>query len=153
MTKQLLVILFISFILFGGCKESKTSNEVVAAEDLETLFKEYQTFKLGINPIEATKAGYAQYNDTIANYVSDEYQSYLLDNYSGFLEKISAIDTTDLGDTQKLALGVMEWDCAIKKEGIERPLAVITSPIYNLPTLELFPLGQIQSYFLGYQYY
>jgi uncharacterized protein (DUF885 family) len=145
MTKQLLVILFISFILFGGCKESKTSNEVVAAEDLETLFKEYQTFKLGINPIEATKAGYAQYNDTIANYVSDEYQSYLLDNYSGFLEKISAIDTTDLGDTQKLALGVMEWDCAIKKEGIERPLAVITSPIYNLPTLELFPLGQIQS--------
>ena len=145
MIKPLFLVLLASFILFGGCKESKISNEVVASKDLDTLFDDYQVFKLEINPIEATKAGYSQYNDTIANYVSDEYQKYLAKNYSTFLDRIEEIDTTDLGETQKLALGVMKWDCDIKKDGIENSLAVITSPIYNLPTLELFPLGQIQS--------
>jgi uncharacterized protein (DUF885 family) len=145
MIKPLFLVLLASFILFGGCKESKISNEVVASKDLDTLFDDYQVFKLEINPIEATKAGYSQYNDTIANYVSDEYQKYLSKNYGTFLDRIEEIDTTDLGETQKLALWVMKWDCDIKKDGIENSLAVITSPIYNLPTLELFPLGQIQS--------
>lgn len=137
--------LFFCFLFLIGCKESEKNLETGQAENLDSLFEDYQTFKLAINPIEATKAGYAQYNDTIANYVSDEYQMYLLANYNSFLERIEKVDTSGLGETQKLALGVMEWDCDIKKEGLSTPLTVVTSPIYNLPTLELFPLGQIQS--------
>jgi len=40
------------------------------------------------NPIEATKAGYHKYNDTIANYISDDYILYLKDHSTYFLEEI-----------------------------------------------------------------
>ena len=46
MIKPLFLVLLASFILFGGCKESKISNEVVASKDLDTLFDDYQVFKL-----------------------------------------------------------------------------------------------------------
>jgi uncharacterized protein (DUF885 family) len=128
---------------FQGCKEKETISENV--EDISTLFDDYQEFKLRINPIEATKAGYTEFNDTIANYVSDTYQDHLLVAYNGFLSRIQQVDTATLGETQRLALEVMQWDCQMKKEGLQQPLVVVTSPIYNLPTLEIFPLGQIQS--------
>ncbi len=133
------------FIFFGGCKESETSKEVASSQNLEILFEDYQQFKLRINPIEATKAGYTAFNDTIADYISDDYQKHLVDEYDAFLTRIEKVDTLGLNETQRLALEVMQWDCSIKKEGLKNELAVITSPIYNLPTLELFPLGQIQS--------
>ena len=40
-------------------------------------------------PIEATKAGYSEYNDTIANYISNPYQEYLVDNYNRILEQLA----------------------------------------------------------------
>ncbi len=142
MTYRILVII-ISLSLLVGCKEAP--KETVIKEDSASLFSDYQQFRLEINPIEATKAGYTQYNDTIANYIATDYQNYLQGQYKDFIERIAAVDTTGLGATQKLALEVMEWDCSIKKEGLENALVSMASPIYNLPTLELFPLGQIQS--------
>ncbi len=138
-----ILVVFISIHFFVGCKEAP--KERVVAEDSALLFSDYQEFKLKINPIEATKAGYSQYNDTIANYISTTYQKHVHRQYQSFLERIAGVDTTNLGTTQKLALEVMEWDCSIKKEGLENALVSMASPIYNLPTLELFPLGQIQS--------
>ena len=49
---------------------------------VDSLFSAYYDFKLRINPIEATKAGENQYNDRVANYVSDEYQEDLKENYT-----------------------------------------------------------------------
>lgn len=143
MTKHFLLGSFILMLFFSACKEN--AEDKVTSESLDVLFEDYQKFKLQINPIEATKAGYAQFNDTITDYVSEGYQNHLLDAYRTFLSRIEHVDTIGLNETQQLALEVMKWDCAIKKEGLEQPLVVITSPIYNLPTLEPFPLGQIQS--------
>ena len=127
-----------------ACAEQASQSSETPTE-LDQLFADYHQFKLEINPIEATKAGYQEYNDTIANYVSDQYQTYLQESYESFLQRTREINTDQLTETQGLALEVMQWDCEMKKIGLEQPLAVITSPIYNLPTLEVFPLGQIQS--------
>ncbi|MDT0540448.1 DUF885 domain-containing protein [Croceitalea sp. P059] len=145
MIRYFITSVIICLVCLVGCKNSNKNSEIAETENLDSLFADYQTFKLEINPIEATKAGYAIYNDTIADYISDHYQAYLLRQYNDFLNRIKKVDTSSLNETQKIALGVMEWDCDIKKEGLLTPLTIITSPIYNLPTLELFPLGQIQS--------
>ena len=131
------------FLLILSCK--KKPNQVIQQEDVTVLFDDYQQFRLQINPIEATKAGYTAFNDTIANYISDSYKDHLKTAYDQFLDRIAAVDTTTLGSTQKLALAVMDWECRIKKEGVQNPMASIASPMYNLPTLQAFPLGQIQS--------
>jgi uncharacterized protein (DUF885 family) len=39
----------------------------------------------------------------------------------------------------------MKWDCNIKHEGLNNAIATIASPMYDMPTFELFPLMQIQS--------
>lgn len=141
---------FTPFLLFSllislSCKESRVPDKASSKEDLELIFAEFYEFKKQINPIEATKAGYREHNDTIANYISDEYQEHLLQKYAYFLDRLAQFDSTEITPEQWMSLRVMQWDCTIKKEGLTNPLVTIASPMYDLPSFELMPLIQIQS--------
>ncbi|MEA1785130.1 DUF885 domain-containing protein [Arenibacter sp. GZD96] len=135
--------ILIALVLFGflSCKD-QTSSPVT---NIERVFAEYYDFKKGINPIEATKAGFTTYNDTIANYISDDYQQFLQKKYTYFLEQLSHFDAVELTSAQRLSLRVMQWDCQVKLEGLSNELVTIASPMYDLPSFELMPLIQIQS--------
>jgi len=134
-------LIFIFFILLVvGCKE-KTS-EVIS---IDTIFEDYYKFKDRINPIEATKGGNYEYNDVIANYISDDYQEDLRKNYTHFLNLLSELDPKELSEADLLSMKVMKWDCEVKLEGLNNAIVTMASPIYNLPSFELMPLFQIQS--------
>ncbi|MDA7693341.1 DUF885 domain-containing protein [Flavobacteriaceae bacterium] len=135
--------LLLLILVFASCiqEDSKTS----AAHSIATIFEEYYQFKDRINPIEATKGGNFQYNDYIANYISDTYQRDLISEYTTFLERLAQIDSTQLSEADLLSMKVMQWDCEVKLEGLQNPLVITTSPIYNLPSFELTPLIQVQS--------
>jgi len=137
--KQHLIFIFLLLLAFG-CQE-KTA-EVIS---IDAIFEEYQKFKDRINPIEATKGGNDEYNDFIANYISDTYQEDLRKNYTHFLKVLSELDTTALSEADLLSMKVMKWDCEVKLEGLTNPIVTMASPIYNLPSFELMPLFQIQS--------
>lgn len=122
-------------------EQSRTS----ASQTVATIFEEYYQFKDRINPIEATKGGNFQYNEYIANYISDAYQTDLIAEYSTFLERLAQIDPAQLSQADLLSVKVMQWDCEVKLEGLQNPLVITTSPIYNLPSFELTPLIQVQS--------
>jgi uncharacterized protein (DUF885 family) len=109
------------------------------------LFDDYHAFKLRINPIEATKLGEPGHDAEVANFVSAEYQRELVAAYAGFLEEIAAFADADLSSADRLSLRVMEWDCAIKKEGLENPLATVASPVFDMPVPRLAPVNQIFS--------
>ncbi|NHF57984.1 DUF885 domain-containing protein [Flavobacteriaceae bacterium TP-CH-4] len=131
--------------MLASCKTEDRKSDAVSNKPIDSIFAEFYQFKKSINPIEATKAGYSGYNDTIANYISDRYQKHLVENYGRFLEQLSAYDSTELTPAQWMSLRVMQWDCAIKKEGLTNKLVTMASPIYDLPSFELMPLIQIQS--------
>lgn len=135
--------LLLLILVFASCiqEDSKTS----AVHSIATIFEEYYQFKDRINPIEATKGGNFQYNDYIANYISDTYQRDLISEYTTFLERLAQIDSTQLSEADLLSMKVMQWDCEVKLEGLQNPLVITTSPIYNLPSFELTPLIQVQS--------
>ena len=135
--------LLLLILVFASCiqEDSKTS----AAHSIATIFEEYYQFKDRINPIEATKGGNFQYNDYIANYISDTYQRDLISEYTTFLERLAQIDSTQLSEADLLSMKVMQWDCEVKLEGLQNPLVITNSPIYNLPSFELTPLIQVQS--------
>ncbi|MCJ7465319.1 MAG: DUF885 domain-containing protein [Maribacter sp.] len=128
-----------------GCRETPAKNEKVGLVSIDTVFANFYTFKKSSNPIEATKAGYNEYNDTIANYISDAYQENLLAKYTDFLAQLERYDSLDMRPEQWMSLRVMQWDCNIKKEGLENKIVTIASPVYDLPSFELMPLFQIQS--------
>ena len=140
--KHTITLLFLMLSL-STCNQEHTRPS--ASQSLATIFEEYNQFKDRINPIEATKGGNFQFNEYIANYISDTYQTNLIAEYSFFLKRLAQIDTEQLSAADHLSMKVMQWDCEIKLEGLQNPLVIITSPIYNLPSFELTPLIQVQS--------
>ena len=135
--------LFFMLLIFA-CESNKTTQPKDSIK-IDSLFESYYLFKQIINPIEATKAGVATYNDRVANYISDPYQKQLISKYTEYLDAANTIDSTQVSQEQWLALSVMKWDCEIKKEGLTHSLVTMASPIYNLPSFELMPLIQVQS--------
>jgi uncharacterized protein (DUF885 family) len=140
--KHTITLLFLTLSL-SACNQEQSRTS--ASQTLATIFEEYYQFKDRINPIEATKGGNFQYNEYIANYISDAYQTDLIAEYSTFLDRLAQIDTAQLSQADLLSMKVMQWDCEVKLEGLQNPLVITTSPIYNLPSFELTPLIQVQS--------
>ena len=139
------LFIIILVLLAFGCKENNSNKEELKAKTIDTVFDEYYKFKDRINPIEATKGGNYEYNDYIANYISDEYQKDLKEQYTYFLNVLNDINQAKLSEADLLSMKVMKWDCEVKLEGLNNEIVTMASPIYNLPSFELMPLIQIQS--------
>ncbi|WP_405410225.1 DUF885 domain-containing protein [Maribacter sp. Asnod1-A12] len=143
MIRTLWLLLFVAVIT--SCKESPKEEKIATAKPIAEVFTEFYEFKKSINPIEATKAGFSEYNDTIADYISDDYILHLKDRYTYFLEQLGTYDSTQVSAEDYMSMRVMEWDCNVKLEGVMNPIVTVASPIYDLPSFELMPLFQIQS--------
>ena len=74
-------------LLISSCKQESSTHKNSTENTLSLIFEEYYKFKDRINPIEATKGGNFEYNDFIANYISDAYQKELIEEYKNFLNK------------------------------------------------------------------
>jgi len=140
-----LACIFITCCLLASCGKKTAPIEQGSIKPIDSLFREYTEFKKRINPLEATKAGFNQYNDQVANYVSAPYIKELTDAYTQFLNQIDTYDSAQVTSSQWMSLRVMKWDCTIKREGLNNAIATVASPMYDMPTFELFPLMQIQS--------
>jgi len=142
--KSIHLLIAILFIIIS-CTEKNSNKNAETLKPIDSLFKDYYEFKKRINPIEATKAGYNQYNDQVANYISTNYRQDLIENYTRFLNELSNYDSTQVTPSQWMSMRVMAWDCKIKREGLTNKIVTVASPLYDLPNFELMPLIQIQS--------
>ena len=106
-------------LLVSGCKQESSTHNTSTDDTLSIIFEEYYKFKDRINPIEATKGGNFEYNDYIANYISDAYQKELIEEYTSFLNRLSELDETKLSKADQLSMKVMKWDCQMKLEGLQ----------------------------------
>ncbi|RYG00873.1 MAG: DUF885 family protein, partial [Chitinophagaceae bacterium] len=129
----------------AGCDLEQTAEDKNAPARLDSLFREYYNFKKQINPIEATKAGFSEYNAQLQNYISAPYQTGLKEQYVKFLNALAGFDSASVSPAQWMSRGVMEWDCKIKLEGLNSPLITVASPMFDMPAFELMPLNQMQS--------
>ncbi len=143
MKKSLIIIMLT--LLGYGCKDQTSIENKSEVISIASIFDNYYKFKDRINPIEATKGGNYEYNNFIANYISDSYQKDLKENYTHFLNVLNEYDSKDLSEADLLSMKVMKWDCEVKLEGLNNAIVTIASPIYNLPSFKLMPLFQIQS--------
>jgi len=141
---KIIHLIIIVSLFFGACQEKKLKESKVE-RPIDSLFKDYTIFKKRINPLEATKAGFHEYNDQVANYISSPYKKDLIESYTRFLEELKRYDSSMVTPSQWMSMRVMAWDCNIKREGLMNPIATVASPMYDMPTFELFPLMQIQS--------
>ncbi|SMD37963.1 Uncharacterized conserved protein, DUF885 familyt [Reichenbachiella faecimaris] len=149
MRKLALAILAHSIIYISGCQTKEpSSNTPIELVSIDSLFDAYHQFKLKINPIEGTNAGLEGYNDQLVNYLSAEVQADMIVDYNTFLEAIAAINLNTLSEADRMSIQVMQWDCMIKKEGLENPMASVASPVFDLPNINWLPINQIFSFHL-----
>ncbi len=148
-SQKLIIISFVILVVFS-CQP--TSNKEVTNSTLppiDRLFEEYYHFKLRINPIEGTKAGMGEYDHVLANYISADVQKKQIEEYTVFLNALKAYyDTDSLTESELMSLKVMQWDCEIKREGLTNDIATVASPMFDLPSVNLFPINQIFSFHL-----
>ncbi len=132
--------LLLCFLVLFACQQDQPSTSSIG-----DLFHDYQEFKLRINPIEATKGGANEYNAQLVDFISDEHQEDLKQNYATFIERANAIDRASLSAEDLMSLRALEWDSEIKLEGLNNKLVTLASPMFDLPNFELFPITQISS--------
>jgi len=142
---KLTPLYIILFTISFACQDSSHFDKQASINSADSLFRSYYDFKLRINPIEATKLGENEYNNRVANYISDDFQLELIKDYNHYLDALSKYDSSMVTESQWLSMQVMKWDCSIKLEGLNNTLVTMASPMYDLPSFELMPLIQIQS--------
>jgi uncharacterized protein (DUF885 family) len=137
--------MLVGLVLVTGCTAT-TNERGPRYATVGELFDAYYGFKLRINPLEATKLGESGFDDSVANFISAEYGRELITAYGDFLGAIAVFEEAELSEADRLSLRVMKWDCAIKKEGLENPIATVPSPIFDLPNFPLMPVSQTFSF-------
>ncbi|WP_422362276.1 DUF885 domain-containing protein [Reichenbachiella sp.] len=139
----------VGFLFLTACQTketaSTTKSEVIS---IDSLFDAYHQFKLRINPIEGTNAGLEGYNNKLVNYIDAKVQADMIVEYDAFLKAIAAVDPDRLSEADRMSIQVMEWDCKIKKEGLENPMASVASPVFDLPNINYLPINQIFAFHL-----
>ncbi len=99
---------------------------------IEEIFDEYHNEKLRIYPLEATFLGLDNFNDTLPNYISQEYIQQSRMFYTKYQDLLQSYDKESLSDEERISYDVLKWECAIN-------LAELNFP------MELMPLNQISS--------
>ncbi|MET6989991.1 DUF885 domain-containing protein [Sediminicola arcticus] len=144
--KYLPIAILLLLFFCNACKNNEEKVVLVEVVPIDSLFQEYYTFKLRMNPLEATRSGVTGYNNVLADYISKPYQEDLEENYDYFLSMAELYDEAILTPSQALSLKVLVWDAEIKREGLTNKLVTIPSPMFDLPTFELMPINQIFSF-------
>jgi uncharacterized protein (DUF885 family) len=147
--KYIGIYMTIFLFVFGSC-QNKKAEELLEQKtvSIDSLFEAFHRFKLKINPLEATNIGLTEYNGSLVNYISEDIQASMVEEYSQFLTAIHSIDQSILNASEQLSLKVMQWDCEIKKEGLTNTMTTVASPMFDLPNISLMPINQIFSFHL-----
>ncbi|MGB3144496.1 MAG: DUF885 domain-containing protein, partial [Maribacter sp.] len=138
--------LSIIFLLFSGLvltaqTEPQTANANVYNIGFSSLVRNYYEEGLQLNPLNATMQGDARYNDTLPNYLSDDYVKKLKDFYQSYLEKAKKFDTSKLSESEQMSKDILKWECEVSLEGLEFENF---TPIDQMWTMNLI-IGQLAS--------
>lgn len=143
--RRFTLAILVLFTCFGcGSPQEATTD----APDVSELFKNYYEDRLKLYPLESTTGGDRRYNDTLTNYISDEFLSAAGELYGSYQEQASSFPIETLDDEQALYLKILEWETSMKKEGIDHALPMVTSPLFGMPNVQVMPLNQIFSFHL-----
>ena len=105
--------LLLILCLFACKTDSPTSNTITDKVDLSKVLADYYEGTLQLNPVNATFAGDARFNDQFPDFNSKEY----IDQYKAFYTKtketLAGIDKSQLSTNDRMSYEILDWDCTI----------------------------------------
>ena len=96
-----------------SCNQPKEQPKVVS---LDSLMRDYHEAYLKLYPFVATSAGDSRYNDILPNNISVGYRNQVRDFYTGYQEKLKAIDKSALSEDDQLSYDLLIYQCSVNLE-------------------------------------
>jgi uncharacterized protein (DUF885 family) len=104
-------------VALSSCKE-KSTKKTADYPPIASVFESYYEEGLKLNPLSATFAGYTQYNDTLPNFLSSEYEEKLKTYYNHYKGKINDYPDNELTPQEKMSKDILLWECTVNLEGL-----------------------------------
>lgn len=141
-----LIPVYLLLILIGlaGCNSKPTELAITVNTklQLDSLLENYYQEHLKFFPLQATSEGDNRYNDTLPNYLSNDFKI----AYQEFLKKtqegLATLPLDSLYTEDLLSVDVLKWECEIGLEGLQYDDHLL--PINQFSSLNLW-IGQLAS--------
>lgn len=112
--KKTLLTALLAITLFA-CKNETTAPatpEIAFADLLDTYYED----GLKLNPLNATMAGDARYNDQFPDVLSQAYKEKAKAHYLTYQAALANYDDASLSDSEKMSKAILAWDCDVNLE-------------------------------------
>ena len=116
MKKYMLVT--ICMIFFIACKEDGKFEETKDYPPIASVFEAYYEDGLKLNPLGATFEGDNRYNDTLPNFLSDDFEKKAKAYYTNYKSKLSDYSDDNLSESEKMTKAILNWECDVNLEGL-----------------------------------
>jgi len=99
-----------------ACKtDAPSSKDITSIKkvDLSKVLADYYEGTLQLNPLNATFAGDARFNDQFPNFNSKEYIAQYKAFYNETKQTLADIDKSQLNANDRMSYEILDWDCTI----------------------------------------
>lgn len=111
-----LVLPVIVCAILMSCSKPK---EVATTIPFDSLMHNYHEEYLKLYPFTATSAGDNRYNDLLPNNISQAFRNQVRDFYTGYQNKLKAIDKTTLDEDDRLSYDLLIYQCEVSLEELK----------------------------------
>ncbi len=113
-----IILIALCFITFGACKDGSKQEKKDDMPSIASVFDSYYEDGLKLNPLGATFEGDNRYNDTLPNFLSDDFEKLVKAYYTSYKSKLASYDNAKLSDSEKMTKAILKWECDINLEGL-----------------------------------
>jgi len=133
----------------GACNSKDSDNNISGTSaPIDAFFESYYQERLALYPLVATSIGVNRFNDTLFDFLSDEYLERLKAFYSKYEELAANYPTEGLDELQKTGLELISYNCKIFLDGMNNEMGLVMEPPYLQPQFVFMPINQIFSFHL-----
>lgn len=116
MKKYILMIL--CSLTFVACQEDKKMEKTEDYPPIASVFDSYYEDGLKLNPLGATFEGDNRYNDTLPNFLSDDFEKKAKEYYTNYKLKLADYTDDNLSESEKMTKAILNWECDINMTGM-----------------------------------
>jgi len=109
------IVVLIITLLILSCQNLPSSKTA----DLDVLFENYYQGTLELYRINATYQGDSRYNDTLPNFLSDEFKAKEKAFYTSYLNDLNQFEDSSLSEEALLSKNILKWECEMALQGME----------------------------------
>lgn len=114
-------------------EQGVTQEQQQTASYLETIYAEYFTANLQLNPLQATFVGEHRFNDQLANFLSPEHRTRQRMLEEEYLTLVAEVDPSDLSEQDRLSYEIFTRDRKTALEQLDYPTHLLpVDQFYNI---------------------